>query len=63
MPRSDSPSSGRPRVDWRGWLALAWALWFGLLYARMVLDERGPGVLRAIERIQERAGSLVGEGS
>jgi hypothetical protein len=42
----------RPR-DWRTWLALAWAVWFGVLYGRMVLDERAPGVLRAIERAVE----------
>ena len=41
---------GRRRIDWRGWLALAWAAWFGVLYTRMVLDERAPGVLRAVER-------------
>lgn len=29
------------RVDWRGWLALAWALWFGWQYARMVVEVRG----------------------
>lgn len=27
--------------DWRGWLALAWALWFGWQYAKMVIDVRG----------------------
>ncbi len=46
MSRSDAP--GRGRVDWRGWLALAWAAWFGMLYIRMVLDERAPGLARAI---------------
>jgi len=30
-----------PAVDWRGWVALAWALFFGVLYARMVVERRG----------------------
>ena len=49
---SRTPDTNRTtrRFDWPTWLALAWALWFGVLYARMVLDERAPGVLRAIER-------------
>jgi hypothetical protein len=46
-------SSSKLRIDWRGWLALAWAVWFGVLYARMVLEERAPRVLRAIERAAE----------
>lgn len=40
----------RRAIDWRAWLVLAWAAWFGLLYARMVLDERAPAVLPAIGR-------------
>jgi hypothetical protein len=35
MPRSDLG-----RIDWRGWLALAWALAFGLRYALMVIESR-----------------------
>ncbi|WP_435010668.1 hypothetical protein P12x_001947 [Tundrisphaera lichenicola] len=51
MPTNPSGSVTRPtlRIDWRAWLALAWAAWFGCLYARMVLEERAPGILRAIE--------------
>ena len=48
MSRSDRGAANAG--SWRAWLALAWALWFGLLYGRMVLDERAPGVLRAIGR-------------
>jgi hypothetical protein len=51
MSRSDAEAPGKP--DWRSWLALAWAAWFGVLYARMVLEERAPGVLLAIERASE----------
>ena len=28
-------------VDWRGWLILAWVLWFGLLYGKMIVERRG----------------------
>ena len=38
------------RCDWRAWLALAWAVGFGLLYARMVLEERAPGLLAMVGR-------------
>jgi hypothetical protein len=51
MYRSDAGARGKP--DWRAWLALAWAAWFGVLYARMVLEERAPGVLLAIELASE----------
>ena len=27
--------------DWRGWIVLAWVLWFGLLYGKMVVESRG----------------------
>jgi len=39
-----------PPGDWRGWLALTWAVGFGLLYIGMVLDERAPGLWLAIAR-------------
>jgi len=41
------PSEPR-RIDWRGWLALAWAAWFGVLYGEMLLDRRAPAVLASI---------------
>jgi hypothetical protein len=43
----------RRSLDWRGWLALIWAAWFGVLYARMVVDQRAPRALRAISRASE----------
>lgn len=46
---ADSTAS-RSRVDWKSWLALAWAVWFGILYVRMVLEERAPRALQAIEQ-------------
>ncbi len=28
-------------IDWRGWLALAWVVYFGFLYGKMVVERRG----------------------
>ncbi len=39
------------RVDWRSWSALVWMLVAGVLFARMVVVERGgkaAGIVRAI---------------
>ncbi len=52
MPRSDLR-----RIDWRGWLALGWAAWFGLLYGEMLLERRAPGVLAALRSMGELKGS------
>jgi hypothetical protein len=42
MPRSESgDGSALPGFDWRGWVVLAWVLWFGLLYGKMVVESRG----------------------
>jgi hypothetical protein len=46
MPRSDE--AARPPIDWRGWLALAWMVGFGALYALMILREKAPGLLARI---------------
>lgn len=53
MPRSEvAPRvSTRERLkaaDWRGWLALAWVVWFGLLYGKTVVEARGSKVRAAI---------------
>ena len=45
MPRSESVAA----TDWRGWLALAWVVWFGLLYGQMVVAQRG-GKVKAMLR-------------
>lgn len=29
------------KIDWKGWLIVAWVLWFGTLYAQMVVRQRG----------------------
>ncbi len=41
----------RLRIDWRGWLALAWALWWGWAYALMVIEARSPQVLSWLRQI------------
>jgi hypothetical protein len=33
------------RNDWKGWLALAWVLWWGSAYAVTVLEARAPRAL------------------
>ena len=53
MPRSDP---GRRPVDWRAWLALAWAAWFGLLYGAMLLESRAPRALSLFHRAWAAAG-------
>jgi hypothetical protein len=41
----DRPSDSRTQVDWRGWIALAWVLWWAWAYALMAVPARGPQVL------------------
>ncbi len=44
----------RKTIDWRAWLALAWVLWFGLLYGRMVIEQRGGKVRAAVSGLTAR---------
>lgn len=48
----ESPDGHRDRGagDLLGWLALAWAGAFGLLYAEMIVQSRAPGLLAAVRR-------------
>ncbi|HEV3167163.1 MAG TPA: hypothetical protein VGZ22_24355 [Isosphaeraceae bacterium] len=46
-PEAREVAPSRP-IDWRGWLALAWAVAFGSLYVRMVILERAPGLAAAL---------------
>jgi hypothetical protein len=39
------------RWDWRGWIALAWVLWFGWLYSLMVVETKFPLVLAWLRTI------------
>jgi CHASE2 domain-containing sensor protein len=42
MPERPIP---RTRPDWRGWIALAWVLAWGCVYALMAIQARAPQVL------------------
>jgi hypothetical protein len=46
---------GRPALDWRGWLALAWVVWFGVQYAQMVVARRGDKVRAMLHPAAARA--------
>jgi hypothetical protein len=35
-------------TDWKRWLIVAWVVWFGFLYTKMVIKERGGKVQQAI---------------
>jgi hypothetical protein len=41
--RADEGSNPQPHrpIDWRGWIIVAWVVWFGLLYGKMVVEQRG----------------------
>ena len=44
----ESPNAtppARPGLDWRGWVALAWALGWGCAYCDMALKARGSRVV------------------
>jgi hypothetical protein len=42
---SGSTVGSRPRIDWRGWIALAWVIGWGWAYAAMAFQARAPQVL------------------
>jgi hypothetical protein len=42
---TDAEGGKRTGIDWRGWLALAWAIGWGWAYAMMVLHARAPHAL------------------
>jgi hypothetical protein len=45
--------TGHLRIDWRGWITLAWALWWGWAYCRMAVAARGPQVLEWIRHLNK----------
>lgn len=51
MPPSEPPTARTRSIDWRGWLALAWVVWFGLLYGKMVVERRGDKLRAAVSRL------------
>jgi hypothetical protein len=52
-PNSPRPRARRP-IDWAGWIALAWALAFGLLYARMIVEQKAPRLLSLVRYATRR---------
>jgi hypothetical protein len=38
-------SRDRPRADWRGWVALAWVVFWGISYCNLAVRARGQRVL------------------
>jgi hypothetical protein len=48
MFRSKSP------IDWRGWIILVWALFFGARYGAMILEQRGGMLSRQFSRTDSR---------
>jgi hypothetical protein len=51
---------GARRLDWRGWIALAWALFWGFSYCGMVIQARGQ---RIADWFRPPAASLTIESS
>jgi hypothetical protein len=53
MSRSDADpkTADRRLVDWRGWIILAWVVWFGILYGKMVVEQRGDRFREWVARI------------
>ncbi len=49
----DSPLAGhvRPPFDWKGWVVLAWVLWFGLCYGKMVIAQRSDKISSLVARL------------
>ena len=47
MPRFEP----KPTKDWRAWLALAWAIWFGAQYVEMVAASRAAKAIAIIKAL------------
>ncbi|GAC1473272.1 MAG: hypothetical protein NVSMB9_21610 [Isosphaeraceae bacterium] len=52
MHHSESLRARLMAIDWRGWLALAWVVWFGLLYGKMVVEQRGGKLQAAVAALR-----------
>lgn len=53
MPGPDPQNRAKRRasIDWRGWLALAWALWWFEAYVVMAAQARSARVLELVHAI------------
>lgn len=43
--RTGLPGGSRAPFDWRGWIALAWVLWWAWAYGLMAIQARAPQVI------------------
>jgi len=43
--RNGFETADRSRLDWRGWIALLWALWWAWAYCVMAIEARLPQAL------------------
>ena len=50
MSLSEPKTHTHHTIDWRGWVALAWVAWFGLLYGKMVVETRGDKLAAFVRR-------------
>jgi hypothetical protein len=55
-PRNSEQTSQRRQLDWRGWITLAWVLWWGWAYCQMAVAVKGPQVLQWLLTIRRCAG-------
>jgi len=53
--QEESPTArdGRPSPDWKGWIVLAWVLWFGLSYGKMVIAQRSDKLSDVVARLMK----------
>jgi hypothetical protein len=49
--------AARSSADWRGWIALAWVVFWGCAYALMMLQARAPRILHGIWKFARGASS------
>jgi hypothetical protein len=53
--RAEKAAQHRPEVPaWKDWLLLAWATFFGALYALMIVRSRAPGLYETVRRLFSR---------
>jgi hypothetical protein len=53
------PPGPRTRTDWRGWIALAWVVFWGWAYALMAIQARSPQVLAWVRTVARLLGRLT----
>ena len=46
-----------PRTDWRGWIALAWVVFWGSAYALMAIQARAPQLLQWLSQLTRKTQS------